>query len=240
MIEIGVICAVAEERAALARVFALAGEPGEGPFPLWAGQAHGVRIHLAQAGIGKANVAALTAHLLTRHPDIGLMVFCGVAGGLHERLAHGDLVIGAEVATHDYGAMREGRLDWFPTGDIPIGPAPAPAYLPASPLTPALARATAAFPRRAVRGRLISGDVFLNCRETRDRLRGLWGADAIDMESGAFAETAARFGKPTLILRTISDLACEASHISFQQMADAAAANSAEFLEGFVRELAAD
>jgi adenosylhomocysteine nucleosidase len=237
--EVGLICAVSQERDALARVFGLTGEGGDGPFPLWAGEAHGVRVHLAQAGIGKANVAALSAHMLTRHPGIGLMAFCGVAGSLHEGLAPGDLVIGTEVATHDYGALRDGRLHWFPTGDIPIGPAPAPAYLSASPESPALARAMAAFPGRVVRGRIISGDVFLNCRSTRDRLWEAWGADAIDMESAAFAETAARFGAPTLILRTISDRACEASHLSFEEMADAAAANSAAFLAAYVRELGA-
>jgi adenosylhomocysteine nucleosidase len=244
--DIGVICAIAEERAALARTFGL-GDAGEGPFALLSGRAHGIGVHLAQAGIGKANVAALTAHMLTLHPRIGLIAFCGVAGGMHDGLDPGDLVIGGWTATHDYGAMRQGRLDWFPAGDMPLGPSPAPAYQPALAPDLVLDRAIADFAappngsggaRRTVVGRIISGDVFLNCRSTRDRLHAAWDCDAIDMESAAFAETARKFGVATLILRTISDRACEESHLSFQQMADAAAANSADFLGAYLARLA--
>lgn len=241
--EIGVICAIPEERAALAAVFDLTGG-GEGPFALQSGRAHGVGVHLAQAGIGKANAAALTAHMLTLRPGIGLIAFCGVAGGMHEGLEPGDLVIGGWTATHDYGAQRGGRLDWFRAGDLPLGPAPPPAYEAAPPPDPALARTIAQFSARegaarTVVGRIISGDVFLNCRATRDRLHAAWGCDAIDMESSAFAETARRFGVPALVLRTISDRACEESHRTYAQMADAAARNSADFLEAYVRNLAA-
>ena len=244
-LEIGVICAIPEERQALARVFSLSGSAGEGPFGVLSGRAGTFGLRLAQAGIGKGNVAALTAHMLTRYPDLGLMVFCGIAGGLHPGLDPGDLVIGAETATHDYGALRNGRLDWFRAGDIPLGPAPPPGYDVALSRTPALDRAIADFrarrpDRRTVEGRIISGDLFLNCRDTRDRLHGQWAADAIDMESAAFADAARRFGAPTLILRTISDRACEDSHVTYAEMADAAAGNSADFLAAYVARLAED
>jgi len=238
--EIGVICAIPEERAALAAAFGLTGV-GEGPFAILSGRLHGVDVHLAQCGIGKANVAALTAHMLTRHAGIDLIAFCGIAGGMHEGLDPGDLVIGTETATHDYGAVREGRLDWFPAGAMPLGASPQPAYTPAlSPdaaLEAVIAQFRASRSGRTVVGKIISGDVFLNCRTTRDRLHAAWGCDAIDMESSAFVETAGRFGVATLVLRTISDRACEESHLTFQQMADAAAANSADFLAAYVGRL---
>ncbi len=238
--EIGVICAIPEERAALAAAFGLTGA-GESPFAMLSGRLHGVDVHLAQCGIGKANVAALTAHMLTRYPGIDLIAFCGIAGAMHEGLDPGDLVIGAETATHDYGAAREERLDWFPVGAMPLGASPQPAYTPALSLDAVLEAAIADFsgrrPGRTVVGKIISGDVFLNCRATRDRLQAAWGCDAIDMESSAFVETTGRFGVATLVLRTISDRACEESHLTFQQMADAAAANSADFLADCVARL---
>ena len=159
---------------------------------------------------------------------------------MHEGLAPGDLVIAGQTATHDYGALRAGRLDWFPAGEVPLGPSPPPAYQAATALTPALEGAICDFPGRAVVGRIISGDVFLNCRDSRDRLYAAWGCDAVDMESAAFVETARRFEVPTLVLRTISDRACEASHLTYAQMAHAAAANSAAFLDAYRARLAAD
>lgn len=244
MLTIAILCAIPEEHAALRKAFAIEGAPEPGaPFPVLTGQSADTRIHLAQSGIGKTNAAALTAHLLTLHPDIDLIAFSGVAGGMNPALGPGDLIIAAETATHDYGAQRGGRLDWFRAGDIPLGPAPRPAYEPASLQTPALQRtienlAAAGF--ITAFGRIISGDIFLNCRDSRDRMQAAWATDAIDMESAAFAEVARRFGKPMAILRTISDRACEESHVTFEQTAHAAAANSAGFLAAYVQALQSD
>jgi adenosylhomocysteine nucleosidase len=240
-LEIGVICATAEERDALDHTFGLARGGADGPFGVVEGRAGPHRLHVAQGGIGKAAAAGLTAHLLSRPASLDLVVFCGVAGGMSPDLQPGDLVIGRETATHDYGAFRDGRLDWFPAGAIPIGPAPAPHYRAATETTPALERTIARLSAapdapRIMLGRIISGDLFLNCRVRRDELHAAWGADAIDMESAAVADMAARFGKPILILRTISDRACEESHLTYAQIADAAARNSAAFLQAYLQE----
>ena len=242
LLEIGVICAIDQEFAALRDAFGLeaASNPGE-PFDVVTGRTAHCRLHLAQSGIGKANVAALAAYLLAREPQIGLMVFSGVAGGMNPALAPGDLVIARETATHDYGALRDGRHVWYRSGDLPFGPAPEPAYEPASHPLAALDAAIATFTGAAVSlGRVISGDLFLNCRDSRDRLQARWNADAVDMESATFAEVVRRFGRPMLILRTISDRACEESHLTFEQMANLAAANSAGFLAAFIAALERD
>lgn len=244
-LEIGIICATEEERTALHDAFGLHDAEPCGPFGVFAAQSGRYRVHVAQGGIGKAAAAALTAHLLTAYPGIELLTFCGVAGGMSEQLSPGDLVVALQTATHDYGALRSGRLDWFPVGDIPIGRSPVPEYRAATARTPALERTMARFRSapsapQVVGGRVISGDVFLNCRIRRDALQSAWDAHAIDMESAAVVDTARRFGKPVLILRTLSDRACEESHLTYQQVADRAARNSVAFLQAFLEELDGD
>ena len=67
----------------------------------------------------------------------------------------------------------------------------------------------------------------LNCAETRDELHAAFGADAIDMESGAVAQVAGAWGADLYVIRTLSDLAGEDSHLTYGEMAAMAARNSA-------------
>jgi adenosylhomocysteine nucleosidase len=76
-------------------------------------------------------------------------------------------------------------------------------------------------------GGVVTGDYFLNCAETRSRLHADFRAEAIDMESGAVHQVAEAWGKPLYVIRTLSDLAGEESHLTYPEMAAMAAANSA-------------
>ena len=57
--------------------------------------------------------------------------------------------------------------------------------------------------------------------------RARFGADAIDMESGAIHQVAEAWDRPLYVIRTLSDLAGEESHVTYGQMALMAAQNSA-------------
>jgi adenosylhomocysteine nucleosidase len=81
---------------------------------------------------------------------------------------------------------------------------------------------------------VVTADYFLNCAATRQALRRDFGADAIDMESGAVAEVARAWGASLYVIRTLSDLAGEDSHIAYPQMAAMAAANSALCVEALL------
>lgn len=56
---------------------------------------------LACGGLGKAQFGVQTQHLLEQGVDWGLMVCAGAAGGLADRVAVGDIVIGSETIEHD-------------------------------------------------------------------------------------------------------------------------------------------
>jgi len=87
-------------------------------------------------------------------------------------------------------------------------------------------------------GGVITADYFLNCAATRDELHGRLGADAIDMESGAVAVVASAWGVPLYVIRTLSDLAGEDSHLTYGEMVAMAAANSALCVEALLGILA--
>lgn len=223
----GILCATPEELAALRDVLHLDPEPEvHGRTQVWTG--HGLA--LARSGLGKVNAAAAATLLLTRY-DAKTLIFSGVAGGLHPELPVGSVLLADRLATHDYGIVTAGRFTATRPGVIPFG-APAVELEPvADAVRDTLARLqaevapTLGHPVRL--GGITTADYFLNCGETRDALRATLGADAIDMESGAVAQVAEAWGAPLYVIRTLSDLAGEESHVTFTEMEAMAARNSA-------------
>jgi adenosylhomocysteine nucleosidase len=224
----GILCATPEELAALAQRLDLHPEARtHGPTRVWTGG----DLVLAQAGIGKVNAAAAATLLLDRY-EADALIFSGVAGGLDPDLPVGSVLLAERLAIHDYGIVTGGRFTPVAYGTIPIG-APRLAEL-----FPADAEVVRAFRILADRvapglggpvrlGGVVTGDYFLNCAATRQELRDAFAAEAIDMESGAVQEVARAWGRPLYVIRTLSDLAGEESHLTYPQMAQMAAHNSA-------------
>jgi adenosylhomocysteine nucleosidase len=240
----GILCATPEELHALRARLTLALEPeAHGPTKVWRGSHDGAEIVLAQSGVGKVNAAAAASLLMSRFAP-GALIFSGVAGGLDPELPVGSVLLADRLAIHDYGVVAERSFMPVDYGVLPIG-APRMTALP--PVAPevavnfaALAEGVAATLGHPVRlGGVITADYFLNCGETREQLRAEFGADAIDMESGAVNQVARDWGTPLYVIRTLSDLAGEESHIAYPQMAAMAAHNSALCVEALLKLLEA-
>jgi adenosylhomocysteine nucleosidase len=229
---IGILCATKEERAALAARLALGESPARhGPTRIWEGRSGDEPLVLAQAGIGKVNAAAAATLLLGLFGATRL-IFCGVAGGLDPQLPVGALLLADRLAIHDYGVMAGGRLTSTPSGLIPLGApqleGPVPVSAEVAAILSRLAEKIAPRADHPVRlGGVITADYFLNCATTRAELFARFGAQGIDMESGAVAQVADAWNVPLYVIRTLSDLAGEESHLTYPQMAGMAADNSA-------------
>jgi len=228
----GILCATVEEIAALRARLDVDAEPQRhGPTRVWRGRFEGRPLALAQAGIGKVNAAA-AATLLLGLCGATSLIFCGVAGGLDPALPVGAVLLADRMAIHDYGVMAGGRLTSTASGLVPLG---APELEALSPVPAGVAaalqrlaeilRTQIAAPVRL--GGIVTADYFLNCAETREHLHARFGAQAIDMESGAVNQVAEAWGVPLYVIRTLSDLAGEESHLTYPQMAQMAAHNSA-------------
>lgn len=232
MTTVGILCATPEELAAVRSRLHLPFEPEtRGPTRVWTGEHDGSGIALALCGIGKVNAAAAATLLLSAYGAQAL-VFSGVAGGLHPELEVGTVLLADRLAIHDYGYVADGRFVPTPSGVIPIG---APTLTAAAPVSQAVAEhldrlalsARSRLSHPVLRGAVVTADYFLNCAATRRQLRAAFGADAIDMESGAVAQVAQAWGVPLYVIRTLSDLAGEDSHVTYPEMVEMAAENSA-------------
>lgn len=228
----GLLCATPEELAALRSRFHLDPKPEtHGPTRVWRGRHDGEELLLAQMGIGKVNAAAAATLLLSLF-EVEALICSGVAGGLAPDLPIGAVLLAERLAIHDFGLIAGRRFTPTASGQIPIG-APELTELPrARPDVVAAfmaleARVAAELGHPIRRGGIVTADYFLNCTATRDELRDRFGADAIDMESGALHQVAEAWNRPLYVIRTLSDLAGEESHMTYYEMALMAAHNSA-------------
>jgi adenosylhomocysteine nucleosidase len=194
------------------------------------GRIEGRAAVFVETGIGKVN-AALTATILAQQFGCRALIFGGVAGGIDPVLGIGDVVVATKLVQHDYGALTDGRIDAFQPGVPPLpGYDRTPGYHMAEPLQTALRRrlegmelpaVTAAVTGERARqarlhfGTVVSGDTFVNCGMTRERLEREFGALAVEMEGAAVAQVAERFGRPWIVVRCLSDLAGVDSHLNF-------------------------
>ncbi|HEX2817642.1 MAG TPA: 5'-methylthioadenosine/S-adenosylhomocysteine nucleosidase, partial [Phenylobacterium sp.] len=144
----------------------------------------------------------------------------------------GAVLLADAMTIHDYGVMAGGRLTSTASGLVPLGAPELEALSPVPPGVAATLERLAEVLRTQIEapvrlGGIVTADYFLNCAETRQALHARFNAQAIDMESGAVNQVAEAWGVPLYVIRTLSDLAGEESHLTYPQMAQLAAHNSA-------------
>ncbi len=239
---IGIICAIPQELGHLADAMDRVATETHGGLGFQRGPLDGHDVVLAGGGVGKVN-AALTATLLADRFACRCLVFSGVAGGLDPALHVGDVVIGAHTLQHDAGVLQAGRIHTYQAGHVPFfNPTDQLGYRPPAellarierqldgftlpPLSAAAAGGQARTPVIGM-GTILTGDQFLNCAETRERLFKELGGQAIEMEGGAVGQVAQAFGIPHLVIRALSDLAGAESHVDFGRFVAEVAAGSA-------------
>ncbi|HZD23098.1 MAG TPA: 5'-methylthioadenosine/adenosylhomocysteine nucleosidase [Acidimicrobiia bacterium] len=208
-------------------------------WPIWVGTYRSSSVALAKAGLGKVNTAALSALLWDRiRPS--LMVFTGVAGGLDPSLGVGDVVVGERTVQHDTGVIAPGgKLERYQAGHIPFyNPTDEDGYRPSSSTLATMrrviptARLTTVLERQptVTFGTILTGDQFLRDEGTRQHLFTDFGAQAIEMEGAALAQTAARLGVDHLVIRALSDLAQGEAVVHFDRFVPEVSANSARLV----------
>jgi adenosylhomocysteine nucleosidase len=228
---LGVISALPEELAHLSD------RPGDvheiGGLGFWRGEIAGREAVFVESGAGKVNAGVATSLLLDRFACRALLL-CGVAGGLDPVLGVGDVVIGTGHVQHDYGTHREGYFLTIQPGSRPSrgGTDWQPGYAESEPLVARLREAVVGLALEPLPagvgveprtpgihfGTILTGDSFINAEGYRQRLHGEFAAKAVEMEGGAVAQVARRWGGdiPFVNVRCLSDLAGRSSHLDFR------------------------
>jgi len=198
---------------------------------IYTGTLNGVEVALLKSGIGKVSAALGTTLLLELcKPDF--IINTGSAGGLAPSLKVGDIVVSDEVRYHDADVTAFG----YEPGQMAGCPA---AFKADEKLIAAAEQCISDLQLNAVRGLVVSGDAFINGAEPLARIRGTFPqAIAVEMEATAIGHVCHQFGTPFVVVRAISDVADQESHLSFEEFLAVAATQSSLMVETLLARLA--
>ena len=193
------------------------------------GTLYGREVVTAVCGIGKV-FAAMCAQtmILLYSPD--RIVNTGVAGSLSTSLNIGDIVVSDYVVEHG--------MDTSPLGD-PVGMISV-INIVDIPADGELAEKICAAAREVgniicVKGKIASGDCFVNTAEKKEYISETFGALACEMEGAAIGQVCYVNRVPFCVIRAISDAADGSSFMDYSNFIALAAKNSAAVLTELLR-----
>lgn len=196
----------------------------KGFFKLYEGSLNGHEVILACSGIGKVNAAACTQHLIDCYA-VDCVINMGIAGGITDALRTLDVLVGTEIIYHDFHPAELLDRNYPFTGVFACD----------KHLSELAVKACKVCPEVAAwhRGRVASGDCFVEDSATRERIRSLGGV-CCEMEGVAVGQVCYNNGVPFLVLRSISDFADEAANVSYDEFEKKAALQSNRIVEGML------
>jgi adenosylhomocysteine nucleosidase len=195
------------------------------------GTLHGSPVALVVARCGKVSAAATTTELIVRF-GVDAVVCTGVAGGLGEGVAIGDIVVADRLVQHD--------LDPRPLWPRHVVPLLERSEFHADPgWTDRLEVAARRFEAggRVHRGLIASGDQFIHGEHAGHALRDLLpGVLCVEMEGAAVAQVCCEYAIPCAVVRVISDRADSDAPADFGvSLGSFAAGHTAGIIESLLR-----
>lgn len=198
---------------------------------IYSGTLQGTELVLLKSGIGKVAAAIGTTLLLELYqPD--MIINTGSAGGLSASLCVGDIVISEETCYHDVDVTAFG----YQTGQLPGYPL---VFKSDEKLIADAQYCIEQLGLTAQRGLIVSGDSFINGSVPLAKIRHNFPeAIAVEMEATAVAHVCHNFDIPFVVVRAISDVADQQSHLNFDEFLTVAAKQSSLLVENLVQYLA--
>lgn len=200
-------------------------------FEFYLGQIDGKDVVLLKSGIGKVN-AAISATLLLEIYQPDYVINTGSAGGFHQDLNVGDVVISSSVCHHDVDVTPFG----YELGQVPGMPA---CFLP----DPKLVKATQVTIEELgevahMHGMIATGDRFMHKPEDVAQTREAFPEMiACEMEAASIAQVCHTFDKPFVVIRSLSDIAGKENAVTFEQYLHKAAKYSSKVVRGVLAHL---
>ena len=193
------------------------------------GKINNTEVVLVEAGVGKVN-AARTTQILIDNFSIDAIINVGSAGSANDELDIGDIVIGEKIVQHDFDITAFGH----PKGYISnVG-----RFIESSQQLIQKMQQTILNIKdndfKIKIGTIASGDIFCTELRMKEKIRGKFNADAIEMEGAAIAQVCKLDNIPFIIIRSISDKPNGNNHITFEQFLEKASKRCAKIIKEFL------
>ena len=229
---IGIIGAMEEEVAALKEDMIVEETVEQASMVFCRGVLCGKEVVVVRSGIGKVN-AGICSQILVDLYQVDGIVNTGIAGSLRNEINIGDLVLSTVAVQHDVDAGGFG----YPVGEIPqlgVKEFPADERL----LTLAEEACREANPDISTfKGRVASGDQFIDSKEKKKWICDTFDAYCAEMEGAAVAQAAYLNKIPYLIVRAISDKADDSAHMDYGEFEAKAVEHSVNLMLALVKRL---
>ena len=226
---IGIIVAMDKEMQALS--IENARTETHGSITFTCGTVSGREVVAAVCGIGKVFAAMCTEAMILKYRP-SLIINCGVAGSLSDKLHVFDIAVGTAAVQYD--------MDTTPIGD-PLGlisglniiELPCDASLGDK-----LMEAAEETGLSAQKGLIATADRFCASKEGKQYiLQGFPSAIACEMEGGSVAQVCAANGIPCCLFRAISDSADGEAPVTYDVFAIEAAKNAGKLMAAFLQKI---
>lgn len=165
----------------------------------------------ANAGLGKANISAITARLIhDYHPEF--IFLAGSAGSINPALNNQAVIIGSRIIDADLGTLTA-QGPYFPNEEYFVTPQknmPIPkSYSPTEQLLHTAQRFVDSTSQdKILLGAIATSDVLPNQTEQINLLK-LNGIDVVEMEGSSFMQTCWLFNANCMVIRGVSNNADE-------------------------------
>lgn len=189
-------------------------------------------IVVVRSGIGKVN-AAICAQILIDEFQVEAIINTGIAGGIHDDIEIGDIVISKDVLQHDMDATGFGYgLGVIPQMSCSTFEADEELVTLASSLCEELNSDI-----RTHVGRVVTGDQFISSKEKKLWLRENFAGYCAEMEGAAIAQVAYLNQIKFVIIRAISDKADSTACADYPQFEAKAADHAVTLVNGMLKEM---
>lgn len=229
---IGIIGAMDEEIELLKQEMDIDGVKIIANMEFHVGKLYDQEVILVRCGIGKVN-AAICTQILIGQFNVKAVINTGVAGAIHHQLEVMDVVISTEVQQHDFDVTGFG----YKIGEIPRMDR---SVFAADPCLVDLAFEAAKAVLKensAMKGRIVSGDIFVSSRELKNKLWDVFNGCCTEMEGAAIGHTCYVNRIPFVVIRSMSDKADGSAHVNFSEFVDKAARLSKSIVKNMLTQM---
>jgi adenosylhomocysteine nucleosidase len=192
------------------------------------GKIEGREVIVALSGIGKV-ASSVTAAVMMETYKVSTLIVTGVAGGVHDTVHIGDVVVATKAVQHDMNCSPI-----FPKYEIPL--TGISHFDLSSPILSSIVKEVNEYLHndfkqsidqvkakelgitqpKAHQGLLLSGDQFIGTADVLNHLKSEFPeALFVEMEGAAVAQICRDYHVPLIMFRSISDKANDSAHIDF-------------------------